>query len=235
VMIVVPVLTVVFRLGAHAAIGTSLFVDVIVSLVVAFFYWRSGNIRLRPGLWIAGASVAGAQLGVHILSLLGERSVASGFSLVTVAVGAGMLAKALGVGKLSLADAVKRLPVHTPWRRRLACAAIGFVIGVASGIFGAGGGIMILIVLVAVLGFPMHEAVGTSTLIMAITAFSSAAGCAARGYIDYRLAAVITACAVAGAVAGARFANRISDKLLRLIASSILIVIGAGMFLLKGS
>jgi uncharacterized protein len=235
VMIVVPILTIVFHLDAHMAIGTSLFVDVITSLVVAYSYNTHGNIKLKPGLWIAGASVVGAQLGVYLLSLMGENSLTSGFSLITFAVGAGMMVKAASRRKLALSSLLKGMAVISVWQKRLVCATIGFVIGVISGIFGAGGGIMILIALTVILGFPMHVAVGTSTLIMAITAFSSTAGCVARGYIDFPLGAVLTAGAVAGAIVGARFANRIGEKVLRYIAGGILVVIGVGMFLLKGS
>jgi len=232
VMIVVPVLTLAFGLDTHTAIGTSLFVDVITSLVVAWFYERHGHVRLKPGLWIAGASVLGAQLGVQVASSIGERGLSSSFSLFAVGMGALMFAKAVQ-GKGFALTGLKGLQPKEGWPRRIACVLTGFVIGVISGVFGAGGGIMILIALVVILSFSLHDAVGTSTLIMAVTAFSSTVGYGARGYVDFVMGGFLTVGAVVGAVLGSRFANRIDERGLRFVVGGLLVLIGLAMFFLK--
>jgi uncharacterized protein len=232
VMIVVPVLTLAFGFDTHAAIGTSLFVDVITSLVVAWFYHKHGHIKLKPGLWIAGASVLGAQLGVQVASVMGERGLSSSFSLVSAGMGALMVAKA-AQGKGFAVEGLKRLQPGPGWPRRIACILVGLIIGVLSGIFGAGGGIMILFALVILLAFPLHDAVGTSTLIMAVTAFSSTTGYVVRGYVDFVMGGFLTAGAVAGAVLGSRFANRIDERSLRFAVGGLLFLIGLAMFFMK--
>ena len=235
-MIVVPVLVMAFKMNAHSAIGTSLFVDVITSLTVAESYRKHGNIDLKPGLWIAGMAVLGAQLGALFASRMPDGSLSSGFGLLTAFVGLTMLIKTKR-GKtagFSLDTLRGKLRLDSARDRALVCAPIGFAIGIISGIFGAGGGILILIVLVALLSFPMHKAIGTSTLIMAVTAFSSAAGYIARGFIDFPKGLLLAAGSVPGAILGARFANRIDERILRYFVSGVLVTIGVVMFILKG-
>jgi uncharacterized protein len=235
VMIVVPVLIMAFGMNAHVAIGTSLFVDVITSLTVAASYHKHGNINLKPGLWIAGMSVLGAQLGAQLASLMPDNSLSSGFGVLTAFVGLTMLIKTRTGGKgLSLDYFRRKIHLDSARDRALVCGPIGFVIGIISGVFGAGGGILILIVLSALLSFPMHAAVGTSTLIMAITALSSAIGYTVRGFIDFPMGIILTAGSVPGALLGARFANKVDERVLRYFVSGVLVTIGVVMFILKG-
>jgi uncharacterized membrane protein YfcA len=64
VVVVVPLLSVWLGFSVHSAIGTSLFVDVITSLFVAWSYYKNGNVNLKSGLWLAVGSVTGAQIGL---------------------------------------------------------------------------------------------------------------------------------------------------------------------------
>ena len=72
VMIIVPILTMFFKVSVHTAIGTSLFVDVIASLTVSYSYYKNGNIELKSGIWIALTSIIGAQLGASFASKIGD-------------------------------------------------------------------------------------------------------------------------------------------------------------------
>ncbi|NAZ24161.1 MAG: TSUP family transporter [Thermofilum sp.] len=60
---------------------------------------------------------------------------------------------------------------------------LGFLLGIISGIFGAGGCILFLLTLIVLLKYPLHKAVGTSTLMMTLTALSGAICYALKGYI----------------------------------------------------
>jgi len=70
VTIVVPLLTLFLSFSVHSAIGTSLVVDVVASLVVVYTYFRHGNIELQSGIWVLVGSVTGAQIGAIIASNL---------------------------------------------------------------------------------------------------------------------------------------------------------------------
>jgi hypothetical protein len=111
---------------------------------------------------------------------------------------------------------------------------IGFLIGIATGLFGAGGGGTILIVLVYVMDYPLHTAIGTSTAIMAITAASGAVGYATQGQIPWVEAVIVGLAAVVSGALFSKIANRASEKSLYIGAACIFITIGVVMFFLEG-
>jgi hypothetical protein len=232
VMIVVPALNLAFKLSVHEAIGTSLMVDVIASLVVAYTYHRHGNVDLGRGFWIAIGSVIGAQVGTLFAAGLPEHGLGAAFGLVLIAAGAIMWRRGLNSEALSrkLAEKVK---FKTNRQRTVAAVGLGFVLGIISGIFGAGGGVMVLLVLVFVLNFSVHKAIGTSTLIMAITALSGAVGYGVRGNIDLIAGLVVGAGTIIGGVSGARFANKVEEKTLSKVISVVFILLGIAMTVIR--
>jgi hypothetical protein len=68
--------------------------------------------------------------------------------------------------------------------------------------------------LIVLMSFPLHKAIGTSTLIMVITALSSTVGYAARGNIDLVFCGFLAVGAVLGGILGSRYANKINEKIL---------------------
>lgn len=102
VMIIVPILTIFFKVSVHTAIGTSLFVDVIASLTVSYSYYKNGNIEIKSGMWIAFTSILGAQLGALFANNIEEGNLSSGFAIVLIAAGLSMFRKGYGKKKDSL-------------------------------------------------------------------------------------------------------------------------------------
>ncbi len=232
VMVIVPALTIAFGYGMHLAIGVSLLVDVIASLAVGYTYWRHGNVDLRQGLWIALGSVAGAQLGAGCTVAIPSCFLAICYGLWMVGSGATIWKK--GLDRTAIAERFRKYANFDSAARRIAVAlALGFGIGVNCGIFGAGGGILIMLVLIFVLDYPIHRAVGTSTVIMAVTAASAVVGYGLRGNIDLLASVVISAGTVAGGVGGARFANLASERALSKIVGGIFIALGVAMTALR--
>jgi len=232
VMIIVPSLSLAFGYGMHVAIGVSLVVDVIASLAVGYAYWRHGNVDLRQGLWIALGSVAGAQLGARCTVAIPGWFLAVSYGLWMVGAGAVIWRK--GLDRTAIAERFRRyFQFDSAVRRTAVALALGFGIGVNCGIFGAGGGILIMLVLIFVLDYPIHRAVGTSTVIMAVTAASAAFGYALQGNIDVLASVVIAAGTVAGGLGGARFANLASERTLSRIVGGIFIALGIAMTALR--
>jgi uncharacterized membrane protein YfcA len=228
VMIIVPILTMLFKVSVHTAIGTSLFVDVIASLAVAYSYYKNGNIELKSGIWIALTSVLGAQIGAMFASRMGEGNLSSSFGIVLIIAGLSMVRKSYKQ-KDDMPSAGGFIHFKAEWQRILAALLIGLGIGILSGIFGAGGGVMILLALIVLMSFPLHKAIGTSTLIMAITALSSTVGYAIRGKIDILLGSFLAAGAILGAVLGSRYANKINEKTLQKTVGICFMIMGAVM------
>lgn len=234
VAIVVPLLTLFLSFSVHSAIGTSLVVDVVASLAVVYTYYRHGNIELRSGVWILLGSVVGAQLGALIATNLPETGLGISFGL-------GMVLMGIVIWRRSRKPTEKDKSADEgagskPNRTQIAKASlIGVGIGLLTGIMGAGGGMMILFALIFILKFPLHKAIGTSTLIMAITAFSGAAGYAMHGEIDIIAGIVVGLGAIIGGLLSAKLANTFSEHRLAQVAGSFFVVLGIVMTIILAS
>jgi uncharacterized membrane protein YfcA len=84
-----------------------------------------------------------------------------------------------------------------------------------------------------VLDYPIHSAIGTSTIIMAITAASATTGYLARGNVDVTAGLIVAAGTVIGGLSGARFANIVSERALSKIVGGIFMVLGVVMTVLR--
>ena len=93
--------------------------------------------------------------------------------------------------------------------------AEGVAVGAVTGLVGAGGGFLVVPALVLLGGLPMAVAVGTSLVVIAMKSFAGLAGYLATVHVDWKLAVVVTAAAVAGSLAGGRLTGRIPETVLR--------------------
>jgi uncharacterized membrane protein YfcA len=100
---------------------------------------------------------------------------------------------------------------------------VGLGVGFLTGFFGVGGGFLIVPALVVILGVPMHLAVGTSLLAIALNALWGLIANLQFGTLDWPLTLVFAAGGVGGVLAGGRLAGRLPDRALR-IAFALLIV-----------
>jgi hypothetical protein len=105
-------------------------------------------------------------------------------------------------------------------------ALIGLVAGVFSTVFGVGGGLVVVPLLVGLAAFPMHAATATSLGAILLTATAGAALYAARGDVRPAYAALVGIPAVVGALAGTHLQQRVSGRSLTLAFAGLLAVIG---------
>ncbi len=103
---------------------------------------------------------------------------------------------------------------------------IGLVAGVFSTVFGVGGGIVVVPLLVGLVRMPTHSAAATSLGAILITATAGAVLYAVRGEVRLEYAALVGLPAVAGAVVGAHVQQRMSGRVLTLAFAALLAVIG---------
>jgi len=106
------------------------------------------------------------------------------------------------------ADPHHRIPVPK-------VVAEGLIVGLVTGLVGAGGGFLVVPALALLGGLPMPIAVGTSLVVIAMKSFAGFAGYLNSVSIDWRLAAMVTAAAVVGALAGARLTALVNPDSLR--------------------
>ena len=232
VMVVVPLITILFRFPIHEAIGTSLVVDVLTSLMISVTYFKNDNIALKAAGWVAISSVAMAQIGARFSDKIPERGLDSGFSFVLIVLAliiwrTGIKRDKLQVAPFNLADYKSPL-----WRLVLSVVLAGGS-GFLTGFIGAGGGTNILLILLFVNKFPMHKALGTSILIMSFTALSGVIGHASFGNVNILTGITLAFSAILTGIYCARFTSRISEKALSRLMSGVYLILGVVMMFIN--
>ncbi|MEN6479290.1 MAG: sulfite exporter TauE/SafE family protein [Anaerolineales bacterium] len=239
VMVIVPGLA-LLGYSAFDAIGASLFTDTIASFVVSWTYYQAGNLKLKEGWWIAVGSVLGAQLGSLLSPKIPETGLSGSFGIFLFVTAAtfwlrGRKKKTALLSKAPAAEMPTENALVKLLRKNvvLSSLGLGMLVGILSGLLGAGGGVLILLILVFVLGYKMHEGIGTSTFIMAFTAASGTVGHALTGNLPMKAAAFSAVGTVVGSRLAARYANRVDEALLSKIVGVVFAVLGIAMLILS--
>ena len=160
-----PMLTAFLGVPAYDAVGIGLISDVLASLISAYTYKKNGNLDIKNSLPLLVSVLAFTTVGSLVASLLPEQAMSGTMQVALIIIGLRFLLKPVTKTKEQLNEKSSR--------QRLIGAIIGGVlVGFICGFVGAGGGMMLLVVLTSFLGYPMHLAVGTSVFIMAFTALT---------------------------------------------------------------
>ena len=148
--------------------------------------------------------MAGAYAGGLLARFIPGTVLLVAFAVIMIAAGIAMLRGR----KDTVADGDQRLPL-------VKITALGVTVGVISGLVGAGGGFLLVPALALLAGLPMPAAVGTSLVVISMQSFAGFAGHLATEHIDWRLAAMVTAAAVLGALIGGRLIAFVDPNTLR--------------------
>ena len=203
-ILMVPLLTYVAGMDAKEAITTSLFVVGVTSLASLLPHARARNVRWVPGLVFAAASMSGAFLG-------GLASAAIPGAVLMVAFAVIMLASA----KNMIRGRTKGSESAAKGRSLLMYIPVGLVVGLVTGLVGAGGGFLIVPALVLLAGLQMKLAVGTSLLVISLNSASGMLGHLNSTAVSWPLTLLITAAAIIGSLIGARLTSKVPEKKLR--------------------
>ena len=217
--------------SAYQAVGVSLAVDVIASAIVAVAYYRHGRVDLSRGLWIAIAAIAGAQLGSRLIFRVPETGLSGGFGILLIITAIFFWREGVGYGGVGPAIdrfQTSRVGLWLAAYPRFVSVALGLSVGVISGMFGVGGGIIFLFALL-ILGYRLHVAVGTSTMIMALTTLSGSIGHAVVGNLPYMIVVFAAAGTVLGSVVSSRFANRMNEQMLSKAIAVVFALLGGAL------
>jgi uncharacterized protein len=219
-ILTLPVLMYLAGQQPQSAIAASLFVVAVTSAVALIPHARAGRVQWRTGLVFGTAGVAGSYTGARLAAHLPTALLLAGFGTLIAAAATTMIRSC-------------RRPVHgTPNPGRLPLLlALGAAVGLITGMVGAGGGFVIVPVLVLLAGLGMTTAVGTSLLAITLQAGGGLLGHLDHAHVDWPLTLAVSALAIAGSLAGARLANRIPARVLRtsfgwfLTAMAILVLV----------
>lgn len=217
-ILTVPVLVYLFGVAPLPATAYSLFIVGITALAGSFAYMRAREVDYRAALHFGVPSLVAVFL---TRSMLVPALPDTLFSLAGMAVTRDLFIMLL-FAALMLAASVSMIRrtkpiVGTETRRAKPLLAVleGVVVGVLTGLVGAGGGFLIIPALVLLGGLPMKQAVGTSLLIIAAKSLIGFTGDALRVPMDWGFLATISALAILGIVLGALLARRLRPETLK--------------------
>jgi len=205
-ILTVPIMIYALGIEEKSAIASSLLVVGATSAVAVIAHARAGNVVWRTALIFAGAGMAGAFLGGKVAKFLPS-------SLLLVLFAVIMFATAFFMWKgrkPSPNTEVKQGPLPLP-----TILIEGLVVGLVTGLVGAGGGFLVVPALALLGGLPMQKAVGSSLVVIALKSFAGFAGYASHVEVNWTMTGVVTAAAIVGSFGGAALAKKVAQEQLR--------------------
>ena len=218
--VISPMLITFLNIPAYQAVGIALASDVLASAVSAYTYGKNKNLDIKNGIVMMIAVLGFTMVGSWISSFLSS-STMGGFSVfMTLILGIKFIVKPVMTTKESMVSVNKQ----KRFRQSILC---GILIGFICGFIGAGGGMMMLLILTSVLGYELKTAVGTSVFIMTFTALTGAVSHFAIGGIpDISALLFCVLATLLWALIAARFANTASPITLNRATGIVLTILG---------
>jgi uncharacterized protein len=222
-----PLVLIFFNYNAFALIGISLALDVFVSLSALFTYKRYKHIDIKTGTYLSILAVIGAIIGSYLSKSASNTNLLGVTSLITAFTGIIIFRK-----KINLKE-VHTLKNYSKFRFWVAIF-LSFFVGLLGGSLGAAGGVTVLLLLIFVLGFETHYAIGTSIFVMFFIAlFGSIAHIYYIEQINFQWTLLLFAIigGILGSFSSAKLANLINEKHLNKVVGALLFLLGIATFL----
>lgn len=211
-----PILAYIAGLEAGDAIASSLVVVGCTALVSSILHARKGQVRWRTGSSFGAVAMVGAYAGGRLSALLPGWLLLSLFAGLMITTATLMLFGATLRGDRPATDRAQ------VWRICLQ----GFFVGALTGLVGAGGGFLIVPSLVLLGGLPMHHAVGTALLVIAMNSASGLLGHLPHANVPWTLTLSFTGVAILGSTLGASVASRMPAAILRSVFAWFVLAMG---------
>ena len=218
--VISPMLITFLHMDPYMAVGIALSSDVLASAVSAYTYGKNKNLDIRNGLIMMFSVLAFTVIGSYIASLVPSQTMGNFSVFMTFLLGVKFIIRPVMTTKEAMQGVSAK-------KRAIQSMVCGCLVGFICGFVGAGGGMMMLLILTSVLGYELKTAVGTSVFIMTFTALTGAVShftiggapdwtvfifCVVFTFLWARIAAVI--------------ANKATPKTLNRATGVILMVLG---------
>lgn len=221
--VISPMLITFLDMDSYMAVGIALASDVLASAVSAITYGKNKNLDIRNGLIMMLSVLCFTAVGSYVANIVPRTTMGSFSVFMTLLLGVKFIIKPVVAPK-------QRLSQATAGQKAVRSILGGSVVGFICGFVGAGGGMMMLLVLTSVLGYELKTAVGTSVFIMSATAFTGAVSHFALGDApDIEVLILCVASTLLFAQIAALIANRANPKTLNRITGAILVVLGVAI------
>lgn len=220
---IIPLITVVLGSSIYKAIGTSLFVDCFIGLVAGLIFLWKGHVKIKPVLLLGVSGMFCSLIGSYFSTETPESNLKFLIAIVLILFGYMLLRGGVKKNVETINQKVNfsRFQHH----KNLSFLLFGGLIGFSSGFTGMGSSGSMTIVLIFIMGYSLHQAIGTSLLLMFFIAGAGSVAHSVQGNMLLQSAFLAAAGAVIGAAGGSLFANRIDeDKLGRTIGVIIMIL-----------
>lgn len=218
--VISPMLITFLGMPAYEAVGIALASDVLASAVSAYTYKKNKNLDIRNGIIMMMAVLVFTMVGSYVASIVPNTTMGSFSVFMTLLLGIKFIVKPVMTTKEAMNQVSGR-------KRVIQSLLCGSIIGFICGFIGAGGGMMMLLILTSVLGYELKTAVGTSVFIMAFTAFTGAVSHFSIGGVpDIWCLLFCVLSTFLWARVAARFANKASAKTLNRATGVVLAVLG---------
>ena len=225
--VITPMLVTFLKMNPYEAVGIALASDVLASAVSAYTYGKNKNLDVRNGLVMMVTVLVFTMVGSWVSSLVSSSTMGSFSVFMTMLLGVKFIVKPVMTTKEAMARVSQK-------KRLVQSIVCGVLIGFICGFIGAGGGMMMLLILTSVLGYELKTAVGTSVFIMAFTAFTGAVShFVIGGAPDFLVLGLCVLFTLLWARIAARIANKAEPKFLNRATGAILIVLGAVVLLVN--
>jgi len=225
--VISPMLVICLNVPAYQAIGIALASDVLASAVSAYTYGKSKNLDIKNGLVMLITIMIFTIAGSYLSSNVGNDTMGSFSLFMTTLMGVKFIFRPVMTTK-------EKMNSKDDKSRFIQSIICGVFIGLICGFVGAGGGMMMLLILTSVLGYELKTAIGTSVFNMAFTALVGAVSHFALGGLpDIRLLIMCIVSTFVFARLAAKFANVASAKTLNRTLGVVLTILGIVMIIIK--
>ncbi|MDY5152787.1 hypothetical protein SAMN05421878_10936 [Actinobaculum suis] len=233
----VPALIFFLGYSPHTAAAGSLVVVGLTSLSSLLFRARRREVAWSRGLIFAAVSILGTLAGTALGAQISGRLLMFLFAGLMAVVGVVMLWRAARAGKSTPANPAENTaedtansgtPPPSAWRKILQTVLVALVTGLLTGLFGVGGGFLIVPALV-MMGMQMRLAAGTSLLIMVITSVSGLLARLPDGFagITWPALLLFAAASMLGGMLGGPLTRKVSNRALTAVFGILLLAISA--------
>ncbi len=218
--VISPMLITFLGFEPYEAVGIALASDVLASAVSAYTYGKNKNLDVKNGIVMMVMVLIFTMVGSFVSSLVPSQTMGGMSVFMTFILGIKFIVKPVMITK-------EKMEAVEPKKRFVQSIISGMIIGFICGFIGAGGGMMMLLILTSVLGYELKTAVGTSVFIMAFTAFTGAMShFVIGGAPDMWALTFCIASTLLWARIAAKLANKASAKTLNRVTGIILVILG---------
>lgn len=227
--VISPMLITFLHMDPYLAVGIALASDVLASAASAYTYGKNKNLDIKNGVIMMVSVLCFTLVGSYIASTVPKTTMGSFSTLMTLFLGIKFIVK-------PVVEPKQRFQSATAHQKALRSVACGAVVGFICGFVGAGGGMMMLLVLTSVLGYELKTAVGTSVFIMSATAFTgSVSHFVIGGLPDMEALIICIISTLIFAQVAASLANKTSPLVLNRVTGSILVILGIAILAVNHS